>query len=191
MSGGHIASFVMAAMLGNVSLVETITTLSTQFPEGGLRAHLLHSAKLVDQLREYRNYYIHYAANIERKDSGVGVRLELTSFVTKNSIKLYQEYIGYSNLEEMARQMAKASGYLGEVNRLVQEWIGHPEYRHPTPLVALLEKPPLPDRLTKPLAPPTIGPLPPEASSEIRTLPRPKKLSSAQKRTLREKSGSS
>jgi hypothetical protein len=129
---------VLIANLGNVSLAEALKAIADDC-EAELRDHLQHCAALFDALRIYRNYYVHGPITFHStQDTTAAFVQQMTA--KGGALKLHQGSVSTVQLDSFNDEL---SGLLMYTSHLISE-VTQFEKRPP---LALLEKPPLPDKL--------------------------------------------
>ncbi|NKM59274.1 hypothetical protein GFL21_33195 [Rhizobium anhuiense] len=145
--GNHID--VLTAHLGNVAMTDALKTLANEFGPEDLRDDILHTADLFDRLREYRNYYVHGIRLLAHKGDTSGPIVGLSQSTTaKSRLRLHQAMIGIEDLQKLDADLVTAKRFADWiVGKLwgVEELPGVAQPSQPP------EKPPLPDRLKKPV----------------------------------------
>lgn len=164
LSGGRSAiTLALTAHMTAKALTDALPAL-TGSKSTEIREHLEHYAKAVDRLREYRNYYAHGIGQIGPSMLTGGEVAAWVSQVTgKLRVKVTYEHLSPTPLATLLADLKVYQEYGRRIQRACNPNFGGSVFGSLPLLGAWPNKPPLPDRLTKPI-PILIGAPPPPES---------------------------
>jgi len=141
---------ILVAHMGNVALKDALTTLSFEFSDDVFRDHITHYLAYFDRVREWRNYYVHgilIEAEVAGERGGYIQQMQ-----ARGKLAVTQQFVSVADVNRVTEMCETLRAYGGWINL-------EPHRRDPTidflkdqPPLASRDKPPLPDRLTKPRA---------------------------------------
>ncbi len=138
---------ILTVHMGNTTLADALTTLTTEFGDETLKPHILHFVAYVDRVRAYRNYYAHGIAIVGFIDTGEPVGA-LQQMQARGQLILSQEQITVAKIQAVTEMCQVASRYGSAISAHVMR---DQDFQIPqTLLLSLQDKPQLPAQLTKP-----------------------------------------
>lgn len=138
---------ILVAHMGNVALKDAMATLSFEFSDDVMREHIAHFLDLFDRVREWRNYYVHgivHACVVDGEAAGF-----IQMYQARGKLALTQQAVTACQIRKVAEWCEALRQYGGWINLEPIRREGG-EFLKDEPPLASRDKPPLPDRLTKP-----------------------------------------
>ncbi len=138
---------ILTAHMGNTTLADALTTLTTEFGDETLKPHILHFVAYVDRVRAYRNYYAHGITIVGFIDTGEPVGA-LQQMQARGQLTLSQEQITVAKIQAVTEMCQVASRYGSAISAHIMR---DQDFPIPQTLrLSLQDKPQLPAQLTKP-----------------------------------------
>jgi hypothetical protein len=148
-SKGGIGSYAAVLSLGNVALSNAILA-EAEYLEQPARELLEHFVECMDRQRAFRNHYVHNIALLGRSMDGQHAGAMLIRTEAKPFLRHVQHAIDMERITEFAEQLEALRLYASRLNRMLRfKYLGVAAEGDPA-LESWPEKPPLPERLTKP-----------------------------------------
>ncbi len=144
---GIMLAKITTVELGAVGITHALQCYAKDVVESKFREPILHAADYMDRIREYRNFYVHGIGTIINTDSGPKGFLHTDS--AKGSLKEHKTVISKEDIDGIAKHCDVAARYLNYLGVYLAYLTGDWEPGWPKP--KLPSKPPLPDRLKKPV----------------------------------------
>ncbi len=140
--GDRDRSDILTAHMGTNSLCDALRTLSSAYCKSHEQEHIRHYIKLLERVREYRNYYIHGLLGYEE---GMG---QIQTLSARSNLILHAESVDAEDIENIAIRCLEVSRYgINLYERLRQRESARKQKKRLPPLP---DKPPLPNKLRKP-----------------------------------------
>ncbi|MEQ9448485.1 MAG: hypothetical protein RLN70_06180 [Rhodospirillaceae bacterium] len=138
---------ILTTHMSNMALTDALKTLAEACLEGDEKEHVLFVDKIFNRYREYRNFYIHGFKLVGVTARGVPTA-RLVSTSARSKFVAHNLDFKESDILAIVAGCAEMTEYLRKLSHYgAYKW--HPERSTALP-PTLPEKPPLPDRLTKP-----------------------------------------
>jgi hypothetical protein len=141
LAGNTTGVVAAAANLGNRGLPDAIKAVADNLGSLDIVEHLTHACQLLDDLRGYRNHYVHGIIGAGRMWLGGAFYADAWTLRGKGRLQIAEQPIAVTEIETFWQRVSELHDYLNDIARFLEN----------NPIdapITWLDKPPKPPQLT-------------------------------------------